>query len=177
LTTPEFSHRVPVEKLSTRAQALEIEADADQRAALATRFDLLSIDGLAGRLEMERRGRGAFVSGRLEASVVQRCVVSGEPVPATISEPLALHFEPLDELEGDIELEPQALDTLPVEDGLIDLGEAIAQSLLLALDPYPRASEEVLTRVRAHLLSEEEAEARAAAAKAEASPFARLKPR
>jgi uncharacterized metal-binding protein YceD (DUF177 family) len=177
MTAPEFSHRVPVEKLSTHAQQLEIEADAAQRAALAARFDLIAVDRLVGRLELARRGRGALVEGVLEASVVQRCVVSGEPVPALISEPLQLHFEPQADLEGDIELAPEALDTLPVDDGLIDLGEALAQSLLLALDPYPRASDEVLARVRAHLLSEEEADARAAAAKAEASPFARLKTR
>jgi uncharacterized metal-binding protein YceD (DUF177 family) len=177
VTAPEFSHRVPVEKLSSRAQHLTIEADLAQRAALAARFDLLAIDRLAGQLELERRGRGAFVAGKLEASVMQRCVVSGEPVVALVSAPLQLSFEPQDDLECDIELEPQALDTLPVEDGQIDLGEALAQSLLLALDPYPRASEEVLGRVRAHLLSEEEAEARATAAKAEGNPFARLKPR
>lgn len=177
MTAPEFSHRVPVEKLSTRAQELVLEAGAEARAALAIRFDLIAIDRLAATLEMEKRGRGAFVSGQLDAEVVQRCAVSGEPVPARLSAPLALHFEPLDPVEGDIELEPGALDTLPVEDGLIDVGEAVAQSLLLALDPYPRADEATLARVRAHLLSEEEAEARAAAAKADANPFAKLKPR
>ena len=28
---------------------------------------------------------------------------------------------------------------MPIEDGAIDLGEAAAETLLLALDPYPRA--------------------------------------
>ena len=33
----------------------------------------------------------------------------------------------------------EALDVLPIEQDSIDLGEAVAQSLFLALDPYPRA--------------------------------------
>lgn len=176
MSGPEFSHRVPVDKLSPRAQPLALTAGAEARAALAARFDLISIDRLEATLELVRRGRGAEVTGRLEADVVQRCVVSGEPVPAHVRELLALRFEPPTEAEGDIELEAEALDTLPVEDGAIDVGEAVAQSLLLALDPYPRADEATLARVRAHLLSEEEAEARAEAAKAAASPFAKLKP-
>jgi uncharacterized metal-binding protein YceD (DUF177 family) len=177
MTSPEFSHRVPVDKLSTRAQPLLLEAGPSARAALAARFDLEALDRLSATLELVRHGRGASVTGRLEADVVQRCVVSGEPVPAQVRELLNLRFEPQPDSEGDIELEAEALDTLPVEDGAIDVGEAVAQSLLLALDPYPRADEATLARVRAHLLSEEEAEARAATAKAEASPFAKLKPR
>lgn len=169
-----FSRRIPLAKLSTRAQPFHLQADADMRAALAERFGLLSIERLEADLEAYRSGAAAIVTGRLRAEVVQSCVVSGEPVPALVSEAVELRFEeaPSDE---DIELEEAALDVLPIEDESIDLGEAVAQTLVLALDPYPRADAAALERARAHLTSEEEAEAAAAAEKAAASPFAQLK--
>jgi uncharacterized metal-binding protein YceD (DUF177 family) len=107
--------------------------------------------------------------------VVQSCVVSGEPVPAHVDEPLELRFEPLDEGRDEIELEADALDVMPVDGDAIDLGEALAQALAVALDPYPRAAPDVLAKARQLLMSEEEAEARAEAAKASANPFAALK--
>ncbi len=173
--TPEFSHRIPLEKLSSRAQDHSLEADVAARAALAARFDLIAIDRLIAQVSVEKQGRGALLAGRLEADVVQRCALSGEPVPAHVAETLTLRFEPEQAEPGEIELEASALDVLAVEDGAVDIGEAVAQSLFLALDPYPRADEAVLARVRALILSEEEAEAAEADAKAKASPFAVLK--
>ena len=64
---------------------------------------------------------------------------------------------------------------LPIEGRSIDLGEAAAQSLGLALDPYPRAGAEALAAARRRLLSEEAAAEREAAEKARANPFAVLK--
>lgn len=170
----EFSRRIPLAKLSTRAQPFRLEADAETRSALAKRFDLVSIDRLEADLEAARSGGAAIVTGRLIADVVQSCVVSGEPVPAKVDEALDLRFEEAPS-EDDLELEEGALDVLHIEDDAIDLGEAVAQSLFLALEPYPRADAATLERVRLHLLSEEEAEATAAAQKMASSPFAKLK--
>ncbi len=176
MTRPEFSHRVPLEKLASRAQDYVLQADETERAALARRFDLLGIDRLEAQASVMKEGPGAGMTGRFHADVTQRCVVSGEPVQAHVDEALALRFEPLDPTRAEVELEEGALDVQPVEDGMIDIGEAVAQSLLLALDPYPRAPDAVLAQARALLLSEEAAAAAEAAGRAEASPFAKLKP-
>ena len=85
-----------------------------------------------------------LVTGRLEADVVQSCVVTLEPVAATVVEPSSTGCsarkcpsEALDEVEIDAEAElPE-----PVVDGRLDLGEILAQELSLALDPYPRSPE------------------------------------
>jgi uncharacterized metal-binding protein YceD (DUF177 family) len=175
MTAPEFSHRVALDKLASHPQDHVLKADAAALAALAARFDLVAIGRLEATVAVSPEGRGAALSGRLLADVTQRCVVSGEPVAARVDVPLVLRFEPLDADVGDLELEADALDVQPVEDGLIDLGEAVAQSLFLALDPYPRADDNVLAEVRRRLLSEEEAAAAEARAKADASPFAVLK--
>jgi uncharacterized metal-binding protein YceD (DUF177 family) len=170
-----FSVVVPLARLGARPQTHALIADAAARASLAARFDLEALDRLEGTLELRRTAAGAQVTGRMVADVVQRCVVSGEPVPAHLDEALDLRFEPSAHSEDELELEPDALDTLPLEGDGIDLGEALAQALAVALEPYPRAAPEVLARVRRHLLSEEEAEAQAEAAKATANPFSALR--
>ncbi|MGQ5701321.1 YceD family protein [Sandaracinobacteroides sp. A072] len=174
---PEFSVRMTLDRLPGQPKEQALVAGPEARAALAERFGLIAIDRLEATLAVSRHGRGARVSGRLVADVVQRCVVSSEPVPAHVEEALDLRFEPEAEIDPgtELELEEDALDILPVENGGIDLGEAVAQSLALVLDPYPRASDEVLARVRAHLTTEEEAAAAEEAEKARNNPFSRLR--
>jgi uncharacterized metal-binding protein YceD (DUF177 family) len=171
----EWQVTVQLAKLSPRPHDFALAASEPVRAALAKRFGLEAIGRLEGNLAVVRAGAGAKATGRLVADVVQSCVVSGEPVPAHVEEALDLRFEPLDEGREEIELEADALDVMPVEGDAIDLGEALAQALAVALDPYPRAAPEVLAKVRRLLMSEEEAEAQEAAAKAAANPFAALK--
>ena len=73
--------------------------------------------------------------------VVQACIASDEPVPARIDEPFILRFVPESTLaQGDeIELSEADCDTLPYDGKVIELGEAVAETLALALDPFPRS--------------------------------------
>lgn len=169
--------QVPVQlaKLSPRPQDYALAASEPVREVLAKRFGLEAIGRLEGTLAVVRDGAGARATGRLVADVVQSCVVSGEPVPAHVEEELELRFLPLDEAGEELELEAEELDVMPVEGDAIDLGEALAQALAVALDPYPRAAPEVLAKARRLLMSEEEAEAQEAAVKAASNPFAALK--
>lgn len=176
--TADFALKVPLAKLNAHPQPFHLEAGDAARAALAERFGLAALDRLAAALDVARAGAGAIVRGRFEAEAVQSCIVSGEPLPVRVADEIALRFEPDSAVPGqEIELEAEALDVVPLEGDSIDLAEVVAQSLLLALDPYPRASEEVLARVRRHLLSEEEAAAAQRQAKADANPFTRLRPK
>ena len=54
--------------------------------------------------------------------------------------------EPIFEPDSDIELEVEETDTMFHDGRVIDLGEAVAQTLALAIDPFPRSpdAEEVL---------------------------------
>lgn len=171
----EFSMIVPLDRLLTTPTVYALEAGAEARAALSARLDLLALDRLSARLEVRRVGRGVVVEGEFEADVVQECVVSSLPVPAYLRAPVKLQFESLEETAGEIELEADELDIMPLEDGAIDLGEAVVQSLALALDPYPRAGDAELAEARAHLMSEEAAAAQELADRMARSPFARLK--
>ena len=97
------------------------------------------------------------MTGELAADVVQTCVISSHPVEQKVAETLKLQFSPdIEESEEEIELTEGDLDVLPLEGDALDVGEAIAETLALALDPYPRASEEQLAEVRQFLMTEEE---------------------
>ncbi|MBW7947349.1 MAG: DUF177 domain-containing protein, partial [Sphingomonadaceae bacterium] len=69
-----------------------IAANAEERAALAARFDLRALDRLEAVLTATSAPGGVRVAGRVEAEAVQACVISGEDVPARIDEPVDLLF-------------------------------------------------------------------------------------
>jgi uncharacterized metal-binding protein YceD (DUF177 family) len=144
---------------------VSIEADASERAALARRFGLVAIDGLAAEAALSRSGETVRAEGRLSAQVTQSCVASGEPLKAAIDEPFALRFVPEDQDIGDeVELSEQDCDTLSYDGAAVDLGEAVAETLSLALDPFPRGRGAEAALKQAGVLSE-----------GEAGPFAALK--
>lgn len=126
---------------ATRLPAAEqvIEASAEECAALAWRFGLVAVQSLAARITLKADGPTVRATGQLKADVVQSCAVSGEDLPVKIAEPIALHFVPpadSPESEEEIELEAEDLDEIEMEGTRFDLGEAVAQSLALAIDPY-----------------------------------------
>ena len=141
-TTPEFSRIVTVESLAEDEVMQTIEATAEERAALAVRFGLLSLDGLTATVRLKRvRGGQIRLDGEFEADVVQSCVVTLEPVKSHISESFTVNFAPAEDVEvgPELDLSPWAEDLPePLEGDAIDVGETVAQFLSLALDPYPR---------------------------------------
>ena len=105
-------------------------------------------------------------NGRLRAALDQSCVATGEPVPARIDEPFDLLFVPEPKTrnaDDDIELGEADLDTIFHDGAVIDLGGAIADTLALSLDPYPRSAGADTALKEAGVLTEEDA-----------SPFAAL---
>ena len=142
MTLAEFSRPVRIDTLGEAPRRLEIAAEEVERLNLARRFALLAIDRLAATLSLSRKGDEVAMTGSLEAKVTQACVATGEPVEAELELPFALAFRPQPEAAGpeeEIELEADELDTVFYDGGAIDVGEAVAETLLLGLDPYPRA--------------------------------------
>jgi uncharacterized metal-binding protein YceD (DUF177 family) len=171
----EFMRMLTLDEIGAGVER-RITASADERVALAARFDLRALDRLEATLTATPAPGGVRVTGRVEADAVQACVTSGEDVPARIDEPVDLLFlHDLGRAGDEIELHEGDCDVLPIEGRGIDLGEAAAQTFGLALDPYPHADAETLAAARRRLLSEEEAAEREAAEKANANPFAALK--
>ena len=174
---PEMSRIVRAHEIGVARRTVVVAADATERAALAARFDLVALDALTATLTVHRDAAGIRVAGPLHAAGAQACVVSAEPVAFAIDETIDLIFSDAAVPSGDeVELSDADLDILPLDGDALDLGEAVAQSLGLALDPYPRGAD--ADRAAAGLvISEAEAAAMAAADTARASPFAALRRR
>ena len=155
----DFAHRLTLDRIRD-GDRLDLVADAEERAAVAARLDLPALERLDAHAVLRREGDTVHVSGRVKASLEQRCVASGDPLPVRIDEAFDLRFVPAPKIAGgdeEFELGADELDTL-FHDGLaIDLGAAIADSLALGLDPYPRSPNAEQALRQAVVISEEEA--------------------
>lgn len=155
---PEMSRPVEAGKVPLHGLELTIEARPQERAALAERFGIPEVRSLRADVRIEPAAGGFQLTGHMKAEVVQTCVISSQPVEQTVDEAVQLRFAPAVEEseEEEVELAEGDLDVLPLDGDVMDVGEAIAETLALALDPYPRASDEALAEVRRFLLTEEE---------------------
>lgn len=145
-TKSEFTRRLIVDPWPEDGITVDLEADAAEREALARRFGLIAIRSLVGRGRLERSDeRELRFLGRLEAEVVQTCVVSLEPVPATVSAPIERRYRRDGEVPGsderEVVIDPDAVEVEALDGRSLDLGEALAEELGLALEPYPRADD------------------------------------
>jgi len=166
---PEFSRPVRVDTLGPAPRCMTIEAGESEREALARRFALPAIHSLAAEAGLRRDGETVIAEGRLAAAVTQSCVASGAPVEAVLDEPFRIEFRPHPDAAPDeeVELGEEEMDVVFYDSAEIDLGEAVAETLSLSLDPWPRAPEAETVLKAAGVKEESEA-------KAEASPFAAL---
>lgn len=147
LTHPEFSRPVRLDDIGPRGLDLEIAASAHERELLAKRFSLQRIDKLDAAVQLRRIDGGGKVrlTGHLDASVVQTCVVSLEPVDETVAEDIDIVFERVPEGASAREVVLAAAEEAePLEGDTLDVGEVVAEELALALNPYPRRADSEL---------------------------------
>lgn len=159
---PEFSRPIKIKPLP--GETLNLEANSEEREALARRFSLPSVESLRAQVDLEEDGRAIRASGRLNAEITQSCAVSGEDFAVSVDEPLALRFleeslidiDPATE-EGEIEIELDAedLDEIAYAGDSFDLGEAAAQTLGLAIDPYAEGPNADAAREKAGIVSDD----------------------
>ena len=161
----DFAHRLTLDRIRD-GERIELVADDEERRAIADRLDLQSIDRLEAHAAIARDGDSIRASGQIAASLEQRCVVTGEPVAAHVDEPFDIAFIPEPQVgsaDEEVELNTQDCDIVFHDGAVIDLGSAIADTLALSLDPYPRSAGAEASLREAGVLTE-----------AEAGPFAEL---
>ncbi len=153
----EFSR--PVECARMGDGTRHLVADENERAALATRFGLVSVGRLEADITLDAEGETVTATGTLRADFVQSCAVSGDDLPVSVAEPLTFRFVPAGTYRPDeeVELDAEDCDEIEYAGGTFDLGEAIAQSLALAIDPYATGPTAEQARQKAGLLGEEQA--------------------
>lgn len=158
MTPVEFSRPERLDMIGAGERAVAVEADAVERKALAGRFGLIAIEQLAGVFALRREAAGVRVQGRVTAMVTQACSVTAAPLPASVDEAVDLLFAPQPADGGDeIELSDDSIDVVFHDGGAIDLGETAAETMALALDPFPRGPGADAALKDAGVLSEGEA--------------------
>lgn len=174
-TDPEFSHILTLADLKLNQAPMTISANEKECALLAARFDLPAIHSLSAHVTLS--SDPIHMKGRMKAHIDQLCVATGETLNVEISEDIAIdfietpHIEPND---SEIELQDEDCETMFHNGREIDIGEAISQSLYLAIDPFPRAKNAQEILAKAGVMTEEEMAAQAAHQKRKESPFSAL---
>jgi uncharacterized metal-binding protein YceD (DUF177 family) len=165
----ELSRPFDVQSLGGGEVAVEIVTTAEERAALARRFDLLSLDELRAEMRVSGSALGTVrVTGTMDAVVEQACVVTLDPLRSTLRGTIERSFQEVleeDKQGGEIEVRVDDDAADPLVGGEIDLGEVVAEQLGLELDPFPRKPGAVF---------EPPAEETADSGEEPASPFAGL---
>jgi uncharacterized metal-binding protein YceD (DUF177 family) len=149
----EFTRMIDLREIGN--DPVVLTASPEECAALARRFLLVAVKRLEATVELEPAGKVVNATGRLTAKIVQSCAVSGEDLPVNIDEELTLRFVPARPASSaDAELTAEELDELEYEGTAFDLGEAVAQGLALAIDPFAVGPQAEEARRRAGLLGE-----------------------
>lgn len=133
----EFRRLVRLDELGRKDVERTLNASAEERDALARRFEIAEIATLEASVRIQRTAAGVFtVTGTFEADIVFIGEEADEAMDFTVNEPIEEVFvteqgwESLRESSVDGEVDAELL-----SDEIIDLGEAVAQNLSLALDP------------------------------------------
>jgi len=155
----DFAHRLQLDRIRD-GERLDLVAGPDERHAIADRFGLEGLERFDAHAALSREGQQVRARGRIAARLEQRCVVTGAPVPAHVDEPFDLLFMPEPPpraADEEVELGEGDLDVIFHDGSAIDLGSALADTLALSLDPYPRSAGADAALKDAGVLSEEEA--------------------
>lgn len=142
LSVPAFRLRV-ADINPHRPVEVDIAPDAALRAKLAEALDLTALPMLRLRGRLVASGAEDWVlEARMEAEVVQPCVVSLRPVTSHLDEELHRRWTPdLPEPDGDEVEMGEGDDEVDALGPVIDLGAVLAEALALALPPWPRAKD------------------------------------
>lgn len=143
-----FSYKVKVGHISANPVTVKLSADARELEGLAKLWRVATVKRLDSELQIARwKKDGVRIRGRVNAEIVQSCVVTLEPVETAISEEIDRIYVPegsrlarlvLDD-RGEMVLDPEGEDIPEQFSGdTIDAGDAVCEAVALAIDPYPR---------------------------------------
>ena len=153
----------PIKPRALPSTPLAFEASEAERAALASRFDITGIHRLEATVAFEAKDDAVLATGRFSAAVEQPCAVTRDPLTYDVADEFALRFVPEGKLgtyeeDAEFDLSEDDLDEIEYAGDSFDIGEAIAQELGLALDPYREGDGADEARREAGIQNDEERE-------------------
>lgn len=130
---PLWSVPLAVDDIPDTGSHVALEADEAVRVAVGKAAGLNALPSFRAAFDVAKHARGVRVTGRVEATVGQICVVTLEPIENRVAETVEMEFAP----PGDPAFEA-AEPPEPLVDGVINLGVIAVEFLMLGIDPYPR---------------------------------------
>lgn len=123
-----------------KAVRFALQPDPADREAIATRFALIALRKFTFEGQVSPEAKADFVlTARLGATVVQPCVVTGDPVTTRIeTDVVRRYLADMPEPEGD-EIEMPEDETAEPLSATIDLTAVMEEALALALPDFPRS--------------------------------------
>jgi uncharacterized metal-binding protein YceD (DUF177 family) len=146
----EFSHPVRIDPWPVGGVVFQLRAERKDRHALAERLDLEAVERFEAAGRIDRADDSFLLEGRLQADVVQICVVSLEPFVQRFDEEVRLVLR-RDVGADDAIIDPDQADVIPIDGADVDLADIFAEELALRLDPHPRAPGGSLDQLEAPL--------------------------
>lgn len=137
------------------------QANDEERRQIAKWLNIVSLDRLDANYRIVGlAGDGYRLIGSIDGDVTQKCVISLEPVTGRVTDEFDVEFWPPAAPEQPEPTEIDALDAAEVEDienGRINAGRIVIETLSAALDPYPRHPDAVHAPAKSLDESDEEA--------------------
>lgn len=142
---PVLSHKIPVAAIEEPVEG-RTEFTEPGLSRVKAFLGVESLDRLAIDYRLAPLARGRFsLTGKVEASLAQLCVVTREPVAEAIDEPLDLECWPEEQMGEVPEIDHDASEDampddppVPIVAGHIDLGALAVEIVASAMNPYPR---------------------------------------
>ena len=153
----------PIKPRALPGETLKFAANEAERDALAKRFGITGIHILEAEADFEAKDDAVVATGSFRATVEQPCAVTRDPLQYDVAEDFSLRFVPDGKLgsyeeDTEFELTEDDLDEIEYDGETFDIGEAIAQELGLALDPYREGEGADAARAAAGIESDEDRE-------------------
>ena len=139
MTEVEFSRVISLDDLKSKTVVRDIQASPEECEKLTLRLNLLKVESLKAHVEAYREASGIItVKGELEAKIEQECVRTLEPLSTFIRAPFEIRYITSQKYKYYMqEHDIHAIDAPDlIEDDFLDLGEIVAQTLSLEIDPY-----------------------------------------
>jgi hypothetical protein len=133
VTTP-LSRPISVADVTPEGIEATVVTTPEEREALAGEFKLPAVHALTGSFRLSGTRNRVHLSGRIEATITQICVVTLDPFDSNVQEDVEVDFAAAGGASANQDRDPPD----EIVDGTIDLGAVTAEFLALGLDPHPR---------------------------------------
>lgn len=140
----DFSFTLAVEDIQAEPKVYSLKALNRQLVDITERFKLVALSSFCAEVSVnsDAKAKAIWIRGVITADLIQQCVVTLGDVPEQIEENFELMLvspemaEKLD--ENEVYLDAEAPDYDAFEGSVLPIGEIVAQTLSVLMDPYPK---------------------------------------